>query len=81
MTRQVNFFPHNWNEKSMQVYTRRNLDLADAYTQALPKSPAKDFCQIPLALAHATLDVLNIGQPKLTRNAVVGIIEQLTANK
>lgn len=81
MTRQVNFFPHNWNEKSIQVYARRNLDLADAYTQALSKSPAKDFCQIPLALAHATLDVLALGQPKLTRNAVVGIIEQLMASK
>ncbi|NEQ88610.1 MAG: phytoene/squalene synthase family protein, partial [Moorea sp. SIO2I5] len=37
-----------------------------------------NFCQIPLALAHATLDVLALGQSKLTRSAVMGIVEELT---
>ncbi|MDJ0737505.1 MAG: phytoene/squalene synthase family protein [Nostocaceae cyanobacterium] len=78
LTRQVDFFPNGWGEEDLHKYARKNLSLADAYTNALLNSPAKDFCQIPLALAHATLDVLALGQSKLSRNAVMGIIEQLT---
>lgn len=78
LTRQVNLFPNGWNQEDMQSYARHNLSLADAYTKALPKGPAKDFCQIPLALAHATLSVLVVGETKLTRNAVLSIVEQLT---
>ncbi|NEP27517.1 phytoene/squalene synthase family protein [Moorena sp. SIO3I6] len=79
LTRQVDFFPNGWSEEELQKYARRNLSLADAYTNALIKnSPARNFCQIPLALAHATLDVLALGQSKLTRSEVMGIVEQLT---
>lgn len=65
----------------MQMYARRNLSLADAYTKALPSGPALDFCQIPLTLAHATLDVLAMGEHKLSRSAVLGLIEQVTGGK
>ncbi|NEO17867.1 MAG: phytoene/squalene synthase family protein [Moorea sp. SIO1F2] len=78
LTRHVDFFPQGWSSETMQRYARRNLSLADAYTNALPKGPARNFCQIPLALAHATLDVLALGQAKLSREAVIGIVEKLT---
>lgn len=81
LTRQVNFFPSGWSYEDMQNYARRNLSLADAYTNALVNSPAKDFCQIPLALAHATLDILALGRAKLGRHEVKSIIEKLTANR
>lgn len=55
LTRQVNFFPHGWNKKDMHNYAHRNLCLGDSYTQALARGPIRDFCQVPLALAHATL--------------------------
>ncbi|MGF1535479.1 MAG: squalene/phytoene synthase family protein [Elainellaceae cyanobacterium] len=73
--RGVSFYPEGWTSDDMHAYARHNLTLADAYTQALPKGPARNFCQIPLALAHATLDVLAHGKEKLSRNAVYAVIE------
>lgn len=81
LTRGVDFFPNGWSKENMQMYGRRNLSLADAYTKALPSGPALDFCQIPLTLAHATLDVLAMGEHKLSRSAVLGLIEQVTGGK
>ena len=81
LIRGADFFPNGWTKEDMQKYARHNLSLANAYTKALPKGPALGFCQIPLALAHATLDVLALGQPKLSRSAVVSLIEQVTGSK
>ncbi len=78
LTRGVDFFPDGWGKEDMQIYARRNLSLADAYTKALPSGPALDFCQIPLTLAYATLNVMALGEPKLSRSAVLGLIEQVT---
>lgn len=76
--RGVNFFPDGWTEADMFAYTRRNLELGDLYTQALPPGPVLEFCQIPLALAHATLDALAHGEEKLSRSAVMALIAQVT---
>lgn len=75
-TRGVNFFPEDWTREQMHRYARRNLALADAYTQALPIGPALDFCQIPLLLAHGTLDALIHGKEKLSRSDVLALIKQ-----
>lgn len=77
-TRGVNFFPDGWGADEMQIYARRNLKLADAYTKSLPVGPVLDFCQIPLTLAHATLNVMAHGESKLTRSAVMALISQVT---
>ncbi len=79
--RGVNFFPNGWTKEDMQMYARRNLSLADAYTEALPKGPALNFCLIPLTLAHATLDVLSLGKPKLSRSDVMNLIQQVMSRK
>ncbi|GAB4375927.1 MAG: hypothetical protein Kow00121_22250 [Elainellaceae cyanobacterium] len=76
LTRGVSFFPDGWSMEQMQQYARRNLALADAYTLALPNGPALDFCKIPLALAHATLEALVQGKEKLSRSEVIALIEQ-----
>ncbi len=75
--RGVTFFPQGWVADDMQRYARRNLAMADAYTNALPKGPAHDFCSVPLALAHGTLDVLAEGKEKLTRLDVMAILGRL----
>ncbi|MCF2151569.1 phytoene/squalene synthase family protein [Desmonostoc muscorum LEGE 12446] len=75
--RGVDFFPEGWNAANMQEYARRNLALAEAYTKNLPNSPALDFCQIPLTLAHGTLDALANGKEKLSRSDVLALLEQL----
>ncbi len=76
--RGVSFFPAGWTEADMQAFARRNLVLADTYTAALPKGPALLFCRIPLALAHATLNVMAEGKEKLTRSDVMAIVSPLS---
>jgi farnesyl-diphosphate farnesyltransferase len=76
--RGVTFFPENWTTEQMHLYARKNLQLADQYTQSLPKGPALDFCKIPLALAHGTLDVLALGKEKLSRSDVMALVEQVS---
>ncbi|WP_414573687.1 squalene/phytoene synthase family protein [Nostoc sp. CCY 9925] len=75
--RGVDFFPEGWNAANMQEYARRNLALAEGYTKNLPTGPALDFCQIPLTLAHGTLDALANGKEKLSRSDVLALLEQL----
>jgi farnesyl-diphosphate farnesyltransferase len=81
LERGVNFYPMGWDHGRMQIYARHNLEFADAYTNALPPGPALDFCQIPLTLAHATLDALAQGEDKLSRTTVIALVEQLTGSK
>lgn len=78
LTRGVDFYPPGWADEDMQRYARRNLALADAYTEALPKGPALLFCRIPLALAHATLNTLSQGNEKLSRSDVMAIVTPLS---
>ena len=76
--RGVDFFPPGWRAMDIDAYARRNLALADAYTSVLPPGPVLDFCSLPLALAYATLDSLASGDGKLSRSAVLQIVEQYT---
>lgn len=76
LDRGVDFFPDSWTEEDVQVYAQRNLLLADSYTNSLPCGPARNFCQIPLTLAHATLDILGMGQEKLSRSEVIELISR-----
>jgi farnesyl-diphosphate farnesyltransferase len=78
LTRGVDYFPDGWEQVNVFAYARRNLALADRYTEALPPGPALAFCQIPLALAYATLDVMSQGERKLSRSAVHRLVEQVT---
>lgn len=80
LERGVDLFPKGWSPQDMQAYARRNLALADAYTNALPVGPALNFCQIPLLLAHGTLDALSHGREKLSRSEVLAIIEPMSSN-
>ncbi len=77
-TRGVDFFPEGWDVSDLQNYARRNLLLADSYTNSLPKGPAKTFCQIPLVLAWGTLDTLALGKEKLSRSDVMALIAPFT---
>jgi farnesyl-diphosphate farnesyltransferase len=79
LARGVDFFPDGWNGENLHVYAQRNLSLADSYTKALPLGPALEFCQIPLTLAHATLNALVLGEHKLSRSAVLALIAQVTS--
>jgi len=81
LQRGVNFYPAGWDHERMHLYAQHNLSFADAYAEALPPGPALDFCQIPLALAHATLDALSHGEAKLSRTTVMALVAQLTGSQ
>ncbi|MUT68709.1 squalene/phytoene synthase family protein [Paenibacillus sp. NEAU-GSW1] len=76
--RGVNFYPDGWGIKEMLQYTKRNLKVADAYIADLKKGPALDFCKIPLQLAHATTKLIAAGGNKLTRDAVLKIVNKIS---
>ncbi len=78
LKRGVNFFPPGWQAEDIHQFARRNLKLADRYTQSLPAGPALDFCKIPLTLAHGTLEVLALGKEKLSRSDVMALVQQAT---
>lgn len=71
----VDFYPDGFTDQDLARYAARNLAVADAYTAALPGGPIREFCAIPLALAHATLDAIAAGRPKLTRAEVKQVVE------
>ncbi len=78
LKRGVDFFPEGWSSKEMIQYTRNNLKLGDAYNEELNGGPALEFCKIPLKLAHATLNLIAAGGNKLTRQAVMKLVNSLT---
>ena len=74
--RGVNYFPDGWGFDRMCAYIRKQFERADAYMEYLSAGPARDFCQIPLTLAKATLDALEGGREKLTREEVLVLTGQ-----
>jgi farnesyl-diphosphate farnesyltransferase len=80
LERGVDFFPDRWSRDDMLAYTRRNLSLGDAYIRKLKRGPVYDFCSIPLALAHGTLQALEAGEQKLSRTHVTEIVKRLQAD-
>jgi len=78
LERGADFYPPGWTDADLHGYARHRLAVADRYLAALPPGPAARFCAVPLALAHATLDVLSTGAAKLDRAAVHTIVERAT---
>ncbi len=77
LARGVDFFPAGWTHEHMQEYARHNLLQAEAYTKTLPPGPVAYFIKIPLALAYATLKALARGESKLSRSAVLQLIQDI----
>lgn len=77
-TRGVDFFPEGWELEDMIKYARNNLNLANVYTESLKAGPILLFCKIPLVLAHGTLDAIEAGEAKLSREAVVQLVSQVS---
>ncbi len=76
LQRGADFYPMGWTDSQMHEYARRNLLLADAYTDALHPGPVKEFCKLPLVLAHGTLDAMMKGKEKLSRAQVILLVQQ-----
>ncbi|WP_028403214.1 squalene/phytoene synthase family protein [Ectobacillus panaciterrae] len=77
LERGVDFFPDGWELEDMFMYARHNLALADVYLKDIKPGPIFNFCKIPLALAHGTLDALTEGKEKMSRAAVTEIVSRV----
>ncbi|MFP4436338.1 MAG: squalene/phytoene synthase family protein [Chloroflexaceae bacterium] len=77
LERGVDLYPTGWDQAQVLAYARRNLAQADQYVAVLPAGPVLDFCNIPLALAYATLEALARGEVKLDRAMVLQVLAQL----
>lgn len=73
----VDFFPENWNMDDMFAYAKRNLKKAEEYVKTINKGPILHFCQIPLALAKGTLEAIEKGKEKLSREEVIAIVNKV----
>lgn len=81
LARGVDFFPNGWTLEEMYAYARRNLAMADTYTAGLKPGPILTFCQIPLLLAHGSLEVMEHGEEKLSRTAVLDLVSRVTGEQ
>jgi farnesyl-diphosphate farnesyltransferase len=75
--RGVDFFPSGWGEPELDAYAERNLRAADDYFRRLQPDAFSALIEIPLTLAHATLEVLRRGERKLSRPMVVELVRQV----
>ncbi|EGQ27725.1 squalene/phytoene synthase [Sporosarcina newyorkensis 2681] len=79
--RDVNFFPDGWKLDEMFSFAEENLALADEYIQDIETKTILNFCKIPLALAHGTLDALKEGREKMSRTEVMVVVNQAMRSK
>lgn len=68
--RGVNFMPEGWTRDDLFAYASENLAKADAYNASIEKRTILMFCKIPLALAHKTLEAMQKGHEKMSRQEV-----------
>jgi len=73
LQRKVDFFPTGWSKKEMSAYARRHLELVKPGLKLMPAKAYEYLVKIPFLLAEATLDALETGQLKLTRQEVLHI--------
>jgi farnesyl-diphosphate farnesyltransferase len=72
--RGVSFYPKGWTDAQMFSYAHKQIELAKASILAVHAKSFRILVDIPLALAEATLNALERGEPKLTRSQVVQIV-------
>lgn len=77
LERGADFFPDGWGPARLIAYARHKIALADQYMHLLPTGAIHDFCAIPLALAKATLNALEEGRQKLSREDVMRLVGSL----
>jgi farnesyl-diphosphate farnesyltransferase len=77
LERGVDFFPTGWTQKEILAYARQNLSRARLDIKPIPQQAFVYLVEIPLSLAEATLDAIENGQAKLSRQQVLRIIAQV----
>lgn len=75
--RGVRFIPKGWSRQDVFDYAEKNLALGDAYLKDLSTRRIKLFSKIPLALAKKTLETMQSGKEKMTRQEVEEVVEKI----
>jgi farnesyl-diphosphate farnesyltransferase len=78
LERGVDFYPKGWDGNIMAGYASKNLRLARQGITEMPGNSFKYFVEIPLTLAEATLEALQQGKQKLSREQVMQIIDNIS---
>jgi len=73
LQRKVDFFPTGWSRKDMSAYARRHLEQVKPGLRLMPEKAYQYLVKIPFLLAEATLDAIDNGQAKLSREQVMQI--------
>jgi farnesyl-diphosphate farnesyltransferase len=77
------YLPPTVDRAEVVRLARTDLEKANAYVAILARAGAssyvRTFCELPVRLAEATLDRLDEGIPKLTREEVMSIFAKVTA--
>lgn len=76
LARGVNFVPPGTSLERIGAYARECLQRAESYALSVPSRTFYSMYQIPLKLALATLDALDRGEPKLSREAVLALVAE-----
>jgi len=75
LARGADFYPRGWGEAEMRSYAHENLRQVQAYAHEMPAGPFAYLIRIPLTLAVATLEALERGEGKLSRAAVLRLLQ------
>ncbi len=75
-TRGCSFTPTGWEQADLIRYAERCLGDAEEYTRRIQHPAIKRFCQLPLSLATASLQVAAAENRKLTRSEVEAIYSE-----
>lgn len=74
--RGADFFPPGWGFDQVAEYAAECLAQAEAYARTVSSRAFHAMYAIPLKLAQATLDALRRGEAKLSRAAVLALVQQ-----
>ncbi|SDY76800.1 squalene/phytoene synthase family protein [Thermoactinomyces sp. DSM 45892] len=80
LAREVDYLPEGWKMDDLYDYARKQLELADQYIKSIQTREIWEFCRIPYVLALGTLRAMELGNQKLTREAVVELVESALAS-
>lgn len=75
--RGVRFIPEGWTRDDVFAYAHENLRLADKYMEDIKTRTITMFCKIPLALAKRTLQTMEDGNEKMTRQEVEEVVAEV----
>lgn len=77
--RGVRFIPDGWVRDDVFAYARENLHLADEYMKDIKTRQIYLFCKIPLTLAKRTLQAMEEGKEKMSRQEVEEVVAKIKA--